>query len=48
VLGAVVGYVLLWVVKLVAEKALGKPALGVGDIHMMLLVGAFTGCPACC
>jgi leader peptidase (prepilin peptidase) / N-methyltransferase len=43
VLGAVVGYVLLWAVKLVAEKALGKPALGVGDIHMMLLVGAFTG-----
>jgi leader peptidase (prepilin peptidase) / N-methyltransferase len=30
-------------VKLGAEKALGKPALGVGDIHMMLLVGAFTG-----
>jgi leader peptidase (prepilin peptidase) / N-methyltransferase len=24
---------------------LGKPALGVGDIHMMLLVGAFTGVP---
>jgi leader peptidase (prepilin peptidase) / N-methyltransferase len=43
VIGAVVGYVLLWVVKLTAEKALGKPALGVGDIHMMLLVGAFTG-----
>jgi leader peptidase (prepilin peptidase) / N-methyltransferase len=41
--GAVVGYVLLWAVKLVAEKALRKPALGVGDIHMMLLVGAFTG-----
>jgi leader peptidase (prepilin peptidase) / N-methyltransferase len=43
VIGAVVGYVLLWIVKLTAEKALGKPALGVGDIHMMLLVGAFTG-----
>jgi leader peptidase (prepilin peptidase) / N-methyltransferase len=45
VLGAVVGYVLLWGVKIVAEKALRKPALGVGDIHMMLLVGAFTGLP---
>jgi leader peptidase (prepilin peptidase) / N-methyltransferase len=43
VTGAAVGYVLLWGVKLAAEKALGKPALGVGDIHMMLLVGAFTG-----
>lgn len=42
-LGAALGYVLLWTVKLAAEKALGKPALGVGDIHMMLLVGAFTG-----
>lgn len=42
-IGAGVGFVLLWVVKLAAEKALGKPALGVGDIHMMLLVGAFTG-----
>lgn len=43
VMGAAVGYVLLWAVKLAAEKALRKPALGVGDIHMMLLVGAFTG-----
>jgi len=42
-LGALVGYLLLWGVKLAAEKALGKPALGVGDIHMMALVGAFTG-----
>jgi leader peptidase (prepilin peptidase)/N-methyltransferase len=42
-LGAVLGYLLLWGVKLAAEKALGKPALGVGDIHMMALVGAFTG-----
>jgi leader peptidase (prepilin peptidase) / N-methyltransferase len=41
--GAVAGYVLLWGVKLGAEKLLKKPALGVGDIHMMLLVGAFTG-----
>ncbi|CAN5678413.1 A24 family peptidase [soil metagenome] len=44
-LGAAVGYGLLWVVKLTAEKALGKPALGVGDIHMMLFVGAFIGVP---
>lgn len=42
-LGAVLGYVLLWVVKYVAEKALKKPALGVGDIHMMAMVGAFVG-----
>jgi leader peptidase (prepilin peptidase)/N-methyltransferase len=42
-LGAAVGYALLWGVKLAAEKALRRPALGVGDIHMMLMVGAFTG-----
>lgn len=45
VTAAAVGYGLLWIVKLTAEKALGKPALGVGDIHMMLLVGAFLGVP---
>ena len=42
-LGALVGYSLLWAVKLAAEKVLKKPALGVGDIHMMAMVGAFTG-----
>src|SRR5690606_34735387 len=44
-LAAVLGYVLLWAVKLAAEKALGKPALGIGDIHMMVFVGAFLGAP---
>ncbi len=42
-LGAGVGYFFLWAVKLAAEKALGRPALGVGDIHMMAMVGAFVG-----
>ena len=45
VLAAALGYILLWSVKLAAEKALGKPALGVGDIHMMVFVGAFIGAP---
>ena len=44
-LAAGLGYVLLWAVKLIAEKALGKPALGIGDIHMMVFVGAFLGVP---
>jgi leader peptidase (prepilin peptidase)/N-methyltransferase len=43
VIGALLGYVLLWVIKIIAEKALRKPALGVGDIHMMAFVGAFVG-----
>lgn len=42
-IGAAVGYSLFWVVKISAEKALRKPALGVGDIHMMAMVGAFLG-----
>ena len=44
-LAAALGYGLLWGIKLVAEKALGKPALGVGDIHMMVFIGAFLGAP---
>lgn len=43
--GAAVGYVFLWLVKLAAERAFRKPALGVGDIHMMAMVGAFVGVP---
>ncbi len=42
-IGALFGYAGLWMVKIVAEKALGKPALGIGDIHMMAFIGAFTG-----
>lgn len=42
-LGAALAFVLLWIVKLVAEKILGRPALGVGDIHMMAMIGAFLG-----
>src|SRR5690606_4795277 len=42
-IGAAGAYALLWAVKLGAEKALGKPALGVGDIHMMAMVGAYLG-----
>jgi leader peptidase (prepilin peptidase) / N-methyltransferase len=43
IIGAVFAYVLLWIVKFIAEKILKKPALGVGDIHMMAMVGAFVG-----
>lgn len=43
VTGAAVGYAGFWIIKVLAEKALKKPALGVGDIHMMAMVGAFTG-----
>jgi leader peptidase (prepilin peptidase)/N-methyltransferase len=41
--GAALCYGLLWAVKWGAEAVLKKPALGVGDIHMMAMVGAFLG-----
>jgi leader peptidase (prepilin peptidase)/N-methyltransferase len=42
-IGAAVGYGLMWAVKLGGEALLRKPALGVGDIHMMAMIGAFLG-----
>lgn len=42
-LGASLAYAFFWAVKLSAEKLLKKPALGIGDIHMMAMVGAFLG-----
>ena len=41
--GAVAGYGFLWLVKWGGEALLRKPALGVGDIHMMAMIGAFLG-----
>lgn len=42
-IGGAVAYTLFWAVKWTAEKLLKKPALGVGDIHMMAMIGAFLG-----
>ncbi|HEX9939147.1 MAG TPA: prepilin peptidase [Longimicrobium sp.] len=44
-LGAVLGYVLLWVVAVLGEALFRKPAMGGGDIKMMAMVGAFLGPP---
>lgn len=43
VIGAAAGYFFMWGVKLGGEALFRKPALGVGDIHMMAMVGAFVG-----
>lgn len=43
VMAAALAFAFFWGVKLAAEKALKKPALGIGDIHMMAMVGAFLG-----
>jgi leader peptidase (prepilin peptidase) / N-methyltransferase len=45
VLGAALGFVLLWVVAVLGEWAFKKPAMGGGDIKMMAMVGAFLGPP---
>jgi leader peptidase (prepilin peptidase) / N-methyltransferase len=42
-LGAGLGYAFLWAIALGGERLFRKPALGVGDIHMMAMVGAFLG-----
>lgn len=43
VIGAAVGYGLMRGVAAAGEWAFRKPALGLGDVHMMALVGAFIG-----
>jgi leader peptidase (prepilin peptidase) / N-methyltransferase len=41
--GGVAAFALMWLVKLGGEALLRKPALGVGDIHMMAMIGTFVG-----
>jgi leader peptidase (prepilin peptidase)/N-methyltransferase len=43
VLGALLGFSLLFVVGVVGEWAFRKPAMGGGDMKMMAMVGAFLG-----
>ena len=42
-IGAVTGFVILYVVAVAGEKVFGKEAMGGGDIKMMAMVGAFVG-----
>jgi leader peptidase (prepilin peptidase)/N-methyltransferase len=42
-LGAAVGFTVLYLVAVLGTKAFGKEAMGGGDIKMMAMVGAFTG-----
>ncbi|MGH7582071.1 MAG: prepilin peptidase [Gemmatimonadales bacterium] len=43
VLGAAVGFGLLWLVAVGGAKAFGKEAMGGGDVKMMAMIGAFLG-----
>lgn len=45
VLGAVLGFVLLWVVAVLGTALFRREAMGGGDIKMMAMVGAFLGPP---
>jgi len=42
-LGAAVGFVLLWLVAVAGKAVFKEEAMGGGDIKMMAMVGAFTG-----
>jgi leader peptidase (prepilin peptidase)/N-methyltransferase len=42
-IGGVGGYLLLHAVAWGGEKLFRKPALGLGDVHMMAMIGAFLG-----
>ncbi|HEX7049256.1 MAG TPA: prepilin peptidase [Longimicrobiales bacterium] len=43
VIGAGVAYAGLRLIAWIARKAFGKPALGLGDVHMLAMIGAFLG-----
>ena len=43
ILGAFVGFGLLWLIAVLGEAAFRKPAMGGGDIKMMAMIGAFIG-----
>jgi leader peptidase (prepilin peptidase) / N-methyltransferase len=43
ILGAFVGFGLLWLIAVLGEMAFKKPAMGGGDIKMMAMIGAFIG-----
>jgi leader peptidase (prepilin peptidase)/N-methyltransferase len=43
IIGAAVGFAVLYAVAVIGEKVAGKEAMGGGDIKMMAMVGAFVG-----
>ncbi len=44
-LGAAVGFGLLWLVAVVGEWVFKQPAMGGGDVKMMAMIGSFLGAP---
>ncbi len=43
ILGAAIGFTLLWAVAWLGSKLLGQDAMGGGDIKMLAMIGAFLG-----
>jgi prepilin signal peptidase PulO-like enzyme (type II secretory pathway) len=45
--GLVVSGGLVWIVRLVGSAALGREAMGFGDVTLMMMIGTFLGWQAC-
>lgn len=45
IIGAFVGFGVLWLIAVLGEAAFRKPAMGGGDIKMMAMIGAFIAWP---
>ena len=43
VLGAVIGYGIIWIIRWVGTRALGQEAMGLGDAKLMAMAGAWLG-----
>lgn len=43
VIGAFVGWMMVWVIRFVFSKALGVEAMGLGDADLMMMAGSFLG-----
>jgi leader peptidase (prepilin peptidase) / N-methyltransferase len=43
VAGWIVGYSIIWIVRWVCTKAFGKEAMGIGDLDLLAMIGAFLG-----
>src|SRR5262249_44314803 len=43
VVGAAVGWLLLWLIRFLFTKGLGVEAMGLGDADLMMMAGAFLG-----
>jgi leader peptidase (prepilin peptidase) / N-methyltransferase len=43
VIGAAVGWLMVWIIRFIFSKALGVEAMGLGDADLMMMAGSFLG-----